>query len=212
MARHWHVSARTPSTLDPTPSRRRHSTVDATQDFALVNHDSARAKADLIPTWLLHRMYRDLNQLRQWGLLDQLRLALVTRAIRAGTIFELLDTRFNVDIARYLTNTQRLALVAEWRQYLSAVDHRREYGVAHRGADLLLVYLVEGLARRCEVTRDAVTRAVVTALTAEAPVVSPSQPPGAKSKQLAAGRPGILRRIVTALQRSAAQAALRESD
>lgn len=69
--------------------------------------------------------------------------------MKNGTIFDFLRQRLGNDIdLSILKKEDEAELLAEWRDFLAAVNARRKMGVEMRGLPLLIANLLEGIQRR----------------------------------------------------------------
>lgn len=90
-----------------------------------------------------------LNAAMDSGRYDDLAISEVKSKIENGTIFDFLRQRLGNDIdLSILKKEDEAELLAEWQDFLVAVNARRKMGVEMRGLPLLIAYLLEGIQRR----------------------------------------------------------------
>jgi len=85
------------------------------------------------------------------GRYDDISIADMKQAIRAGTVFDVLERRLGHDVdLSILDNDDRAELLREWRGLADDVDEDRKLCVERNGLCLLVAYLLEGIQQRAK--------------------------------------------------------------
>ena len=90
-----------------------------------------------------------INSAIDTGRYDDIEIHEVKQQITSGSIFDFLQNLLRNDIdLSILTKEDEMELLAEWQDFLAAINERRKMGVERRGLPLLIAYLLEGIQRR----------------------------------------------------------------